>query len=123
MTGAAGTLREALSLGVDRARLVVPEADGVTPDSAAAALAAILRPGVKIDLVLGGCASAASEEGLVARLTAEALSVPHRGKAASVAVRASASEMDALLVGADGQRRDPAGQPTTRRSILSRRDG
>jgi len=101
---AVNILREALSLGVDRARLVVPESGEVAADSAAAALAAVLRSG-RFDLVLGGSSGSGGEEGTVARLTAEALDVAHMGSAAGLAVRWSEGESETLLVGSDGHSR------------------
>jgi electron transfer flavoprotein alpha subunit len=95
-------LREALSLGADRARLLVPDAAAVTADSAAAALALLLRNGPRFDLVLGGSGTAGGDEGLTARLTAEFLGVPHVGTAATLAVRSSDGEADVLLAGSDG---------------------
>src|SRR5205807_1164875 len=63
-------LREALSLGVERARLVLSPAEAVASDRAADALARILT-GEHFDLVLTGAGSADSTEGLLGRLTAE----------------------------------------------------
>jgi electron transfer flavoprotein-quinone oxidoreductase len=104
--GHAQVLREALSLGVDRARLVVSEFEGLTSDSAASALAAVLGEGSGFDLVLGGSADANTEEGVVARLTAEALGVAYAGRAAQVVVRKTDVEADVLLIdGAGGQQR------------------
>ncbi len=96
-------LREALSLGVDRVRLVTPEVEVVTPDSAAAALAAVLEAEPPYDLILGGSGEANSEDGLVARLTAEALRLSAAGTADQIAVQATESEAAVLLTSADGK--------------------
>jgi electron transfer flavoprotein-quinone oxidoreductase len=101
---AALALRETLSLGIDRARLLVTEASGVTSDSAALALAAILRSAGPFDLVLGGAGTPDQEEGLLARLTAEALGIPHAGNAAQLTVRSSEAGGDVVLQ-ADGSER------------------
>jgi alkylation response protein AidB-like acyl-CoA dehydrogenase/electron transfer flavoprotein alpha subunit len=92
-------LREALSLGVDRVHLVAAKEPGVTPACAAAALAAVLAPAAPFDLVLGGCGSKDSEDGLTARFTAATLGLPFAGSAEQVAIVATASEASALLVG------------------------
>ena len=63
----ADCLREVLSLGVDRARLVVPETEAVAPDSAAAALAGVLRGSLPFDLLLHGDSNTGAE-GVAARL-------------------------------------------------------
>ena len=102
---AATVLREALSLGVDRARLVVTDGSAVTADRAAAVLASLLRPGPKFDLVLGGAGAGGGEEGLVAALTAESLGVVHAGTANYLAARCADGEADAQLVAADGRQR------------------
>src|SRR5205823_4454930 len=102
--GAAQVLREVLSHGVDRARLVVSEAEALTPDSAARALAAVLGASEAFDLVLGGGGTADGDEGLLAPLTAEALGIPHAGQAAHLLVRATAAEMEVSLDSADGRR-------------------
>ena len=94
---AAPVLREALSLGIDRVRLLVPEGDAVTSASAAAALAALLRHGTKFDLILGGSSGSAHEEGLVALLTSEGLGVPWVGTATAVAVRHTDRESEVML--------------------------
>src|SRR5260370_9822228 len=95
-------LRETLSLGVDRVRLVVPEGETVSPDSTARALAAVLRERPGYDLILGG-GSSGGPEGVLARLTAEAVGVAFAGTAAQVSVRATDSESVVLLTGADGR--------------------
>ncbi len=100
----AQALREVLSYDVDRARLVVSEAEALTPDSAASALAAVLGSGAAFDLVLGSSAAADGEEGLLARLTAEALGIPYAGRAAQLAVRASDTDAEVWLRSADGRR-------------------
>jgi electron transfer flavoprotein-quinone oxidoreductase len=102
--GTGQALREVLSLGVDRARLVLSEAEAVTPDSAAAALATVLRSGPAFDLILGGSATD-GEEGLLARLTAEALGIPFAGSAVQLAVRQTESESGVVLLRAGGPQR------------------
>ncbi len=96
-------LREALSLGVDRVRLITPEVDVVTPDSAAAALAAVLEGEEPYDLILGGSGENNSEDGLTARLTAEALRLPVAGTADQIAVQTTETEAAILLASADGK--------------------
>ena len=105
---AAPALREALSLGVERVRLIVPESDAVSADSAAAAIANVLQAGPKFDLVLGGVGAAGSEEGAVARLTAVALGITPVGHAAQLAVQASGSEATATLLAPEGYSRGVA---------------
>src|SRR5207302_523520 len=73
-------LREAVSLGVDRVRLVLAPVAAVAADRAAAALAAALRA-ESFDLILTGAAECA-----LGILTAEALAVPFVGGAAQLAV-------------------------------------
>jgi electron transfer flavoprotein alpha subunit len=68
-------LREALRQGADRARLIVPEADAVTADCAAAALAYLLKPEKPFDLILFGDGGS-QEEGLLGRLLAANLGMP-----------------------------------------------
>jgi electron transfer flavoprotein-quinone oxidoreductase len=97
-------LREPLSLGVDRARLLLSEADAVTPDSAAVALGLVLANDGPFDLILGGVGDGGGEEGQLTRLTAEALRVPYAGSVAQLAVRATAQEETALLAGSDQSR-------------------
>src|SRR5262249_37394360 len=101
--GCTQALRESLSLGADRVRLVVSEAEAVSPDRAAAALAAALGEGSAFDLVLSGSGAVDDEDGLVGRLTAEALGVAYAGKATHLAVRKTDDEADVLLSGADGR--------------------
>jgi len=105
---AAGVLREALSLGVDRVRLLAIEGEAVTPASAAAALAALLRHGTKFEVILSGSSGPGQEEGLTAALTAEALNVPIAGSAATLAVRHTEAESEGLLVAADHAHRTRA---------------
>ncbi|HEV3259479.1 MAG TPA: acyl-CoA dehydrogenase family protein [Gemmataceae bacterium] len=95
-------LRQALSLGVDRARLVVADGTAVTADSTASALAAALGTGSRFDLILGGSAGS-GEEGLVAQLAAEALGVPFVGTAVQLAAQVTDAESTVVLVGADGR--------------------
>ncbi len=102
---AASALREVLSLGADRVRLLVPETDAVAADGAAAALALVLRSGQRFDLILTGAGAASAEEGTVGRLTAAALDVPFVGTAAALAVRVNNHESNAWLVGGDSRRR------------------
>jgi alkylation response protein AidB-like acyl-CoA dehydrogenase/flavin-dependent dehydrogenase/electron transfer flavoprotein alpha subunit/electron transfer flavoprotein alpha/beta subunit/ferredoxin-like protein FixX len=101
--GTAPILREALNLGVDRVRLVVPEAEAVTPDSAASALAAVLGTDRAFDLILGATGDKGSADGLVARLTAEALGIRHAGTGAHLAVQAADGNGSVLLATVDGK--------------------
>jgi alkylation response protein AidB-like acyl-CoA dehydrogenase/flavin-dependent dehydrogenase/electron transfer flavoprotein alpha subunit/ferredoxin-like protein FixX len=96
-------LREAISLGADRVRLAVPEAEGVSVDSGAAALAVHLQAATAFDLILGGSSGSGDEEGLLARLTAEMLGIPDAGTATQLAVNASADDAEIRLYGADGR--------------------
>ena len=96
-------LRDAISLGADRVRLVTPESDGVTVDSAASALAAHLHAGTAFDLILGGSSGSSDEEGLLARLTAEALADADAGEAAQIVIQASADDAEIRLYDADGR--------------------
>src|SRR5262249_34685652 len=73
--GYAQVLRDVLNLGIDRARLIVSDLHPLTPDSGARALATALEGGPRFDLVLGGGEEAGCQEGLLARLTAEALGI------------------------------------------------
>jgi alkylation response protein AidB-like acyl-CoA dehydrogenase/flavin-dependent dehydrogenase/ferredoxin-like protein FixX len=100
---AAQALREALSLGIDRIRLIAPDSEAVTADSAAAALASMLGGVSGFDLILGGEGS--GEEGLVARLLAAALGVAHAGSAGQIAIEATPSEGTVLLTSGDGSQR------------------
>jgi alkylation response protein AidB-like acyl-CoA dehydrogenase/flavin-dependent dehydrogenase/ferredoxin-like protein FixX len=95
---AALLLREALSLGADRVRLVTSSLPSA-PDRAAAALGHLLQA-EQFDLILGGAGAADSQEGLVARMTAAVLGVDYVGTAARVAV---GGELE--LIDSAGQRR------------------
>jgi electron transfer flavoprotein-quinone oxidoreductase len=99
-------LREVVSLGVEPLLLLVPHGrESVPADRAAAALAAVLKDDGRFDLVLGG-GGGAGEEGVLARLTAEALGHPFAGTASRLAVRAG--QEDALqLLTAEGRRTRP----------------
>jgi electron transfer flavoprotein-quinone oxidoreductase len=117
---AAPALREALSLGADSVHLLVPEVAAVAPDGAALALAGIVRVGGPYDLILGGAGRPGEDEGQLARLTAEALGVPHRGEWAGLAMHAAAGQGEVrLLHSRCPERRQPlpaavaveAGQP------------
>lgn len=99
--GAGQMLQQLLGLGVQRVRLVYADRDGFTADSAAGALAAVLREG-RFDLVLSG-AAAGGEEGLLGVLTAEKLGVHHAGRAASVTVCKTANAATVLLANTDGR--------------------
>jgi alkylation response protein AidB-like acyl-CoA dehydrogenase/flavin-dependent dehydrogenase/electron transfer flavoprotein alpha subunit/ferredoxin-like protein FixX len=99
----AHALREALSCGVDRVRLVVARGDPVPPDRAAAALAAILETEPPFDLIVGGAGTGSGEEGLTARLTAAALGVPFAGMAEKLVVRFADRERNLALFDADGR--------------------
>src|SRR5207244_3645259 len=90
--GCAQVLRQALSLGADRVRLVIWDGDTLAPDSAATALATTLGDGSAFDLVVGGSSGPDSQEGLLARLTAESLGLPYAGTAVQLAVRKTAEE-------------------------------
>jgi len=102
--GHAQVLREALSLGADRVRLVVSDGEGLTPDSAAAALAAVQDAANSFDVILGGIGSADGEEGLLVQLTAAALGTSYAGRAEHVTVRKTKTEQDAYLVDVSGRR-------------------
>jgi alkylation response protein AidB-like acyl-CoA dehydrogenase/flavin-dependent dehydrogenase/electron transfer flavoprotein alpha subunit/electron transfer flavoprotein alpha/beta subunit/ferredoxin-like protein FixX len=82
----APALREALSLGVDRVRLVVTEAEAVSPDSAANALASVVGDGSVFDLILGSSGGTESTDGLLSLLTAESLDIPSVGRTAQLIV-------------------------------------
>jgi electron transfer flavoprotein alpha subunit len=96
-------LREALSLGADRVRLVVPESDAVTPDSAAHALTAALGADAVFDLLLGGGGEKGTTDGLVARLAAEARGIPYAGLGNHIAVQATETNGSLSLAGSDGR--------------------
>jgi alkylation response protein AidB-like acyl-CoA dehydrogenase/electron transfer flavoprotein alpha subunit len=100
---AVSVLREVLSLGVDRVRLVAADSESVAPDSAAAALAAVWEADSRPDVVLGGAGEAGGLEGLAARLAAEALGVPFAGTAAHVAIEAGPADATIYLADADGR--------------------
>jgi electron transfer flavoprotein-quinone oxidoreductase len=100
--GHAQALREVVSLGIDRVRLVLSESDAVTPDSAADALVAVLGHSAGFDLVLGG-SGASGDEGLLARLTAEGLGVSCAGQAARLILRKTDTEADLLLSDGEGK--------------------
>ncbi|MCC6418764.1 MAG: acyl-CoA dehydrogenase family protein [Gemmataceae bacterium] len=93
-------LREAVSLGADRVRLVLAPEGGVATDRAAAALAVALGSD-NFDLVLCGCGI--GSEGLLGRLAAGALGQTFAGSAAQVAVRAGADGDTLLLTDPDGR--------------------
>lgn len=96
-------LREALSLGADRARLVATDCQWVAPAAAARAIAATLN-GERFDLVLGGAGAGDDEEGALPLLTAAALGLPYAGTAAAFVVFAGNSETVICLA-------DPEGRP------------
>jgi hypothetical protein len=100
---AGAALREALSLGADRARLLLAEVETYSTSSAAAALAATLRSGGPYHLVLSGSGKPDREDGLLGSLTAEALGVAQAGAAAALAIRFTDSESEAVLQAADGR--------------------
>lgn len=93
---ALAALREAISVGADRVRLVVPELDAVTPDSAAAALAHVVHSDKKYDLILCG-ESKNHDEGVAGQLVARLLGLAHAGAAHRVSVRALHAEAVAVL--------------------------
>jgi alkylation response protein AidB-like acyl-CoA dehydrogenase/flavin-dependent dehydrogenase/electron transfer flavoprotein alpha subunit/ferredoxin-like protein FixX len=95
-------LREVQGLGVDRVLLVAADSEGLAPDSAAAALAAVLGEGKHFDLILVGSGGSDTQEGLIARLTALALGAQYVGSADQLAVRRTEGEDDLLLADADG---------------------
>jgi alkylation response protein AidB-like acyl-CoA dehydrogenase/flavin-dependent dehydrogenase/electron transfer flavoprotein alpha subunit/ferredoxin-like protein FixX len=99
-------LREVISLGADRVRLVVPAGgEAVAADRAAAAVAVLLKGSGPFDLILGGGAGD-GEEGLLAELTAAAVGMPFAGTATGLAVEAGQNDA-VLLVSAAGQRTRP----------------
>jgi alkylation response protein AidB-like acyl-CoA dehydrogenase/electron transfer flavoprotein alpha subunit len=85
--GLASVLREPLSLGVDRVRLILPDSEAVTPASAAAALVAVLGSDDGFDLILGGEEGEDQEEGLLVRLVAQGLNIPWAGSVSQVVVK------------------------------------
>jgi alkylation response protein AidB-like acyl-CoA dehydrogenase/flavin-dependent dehydrogenase/electron transfer flavoprotein alpha/beta subunit/ferredoxin-like protein FixX len=100
---AALVLREAINVGVDRVRLVVCENEAVSPDCAAEAIAMVHDGGRSLDLVLGGSADAADEQGLLPRLLATALDVPYAGAVALVTVQADSADSIVRLLDSDGR--------------------
>jgi alkylation response protein AidB-like acyl-CoA dehydrogenase/electron transfer flavoprotein alpha subunit len=98
-------LREILSLGIESVRLLTTEADAVAPDSAASALASVLRSDGPFDLVLTGTSGPGGEEGLVGKLTAEALAVPFAGNAVQLAVQAAADDSSVAFLTTDQHKR------------------
>src|SRR5262249_40556058 len=102
--GTGRVLREALSLGADRARLVTSESDSLAPDSAAYALTTALRNEAKFDLILTG-GGGDTDEGLMARLAGAALGVAYAGKTAHLAVRQTEGEADLVLSDETGRQR------------------
>jgi alkylation response protein AidB-like acyl-CoA dehydrogenase/flavin-dependent dehydrogenase/ferredoxin-like protein FixX len=97
---AATKLRELLSLGFDRVRLVASEGP-MPPDRAAAALAVALHGEPAFEVVLGAADVAELQEGLLARLTAGVLGVPLVGAAAQLAVDTTVGGM--TLAAGDGR--------------------
>jgi alkylation response protein AidB-like acyl-CoA dehydrogenase/electron transfer flavoprotein alpha/beta subunit/ferredoxin-like protein FixX len=97
---AATNLRELLSLGFDRVRLIASEGS-MPPDRAAAALAVTLRGGPAFDVVLGASESGDLQDGLLARLTAGALGLPLAGSAAQCSVDTAAGSL--TLATSDGR--------------------
>src|SRR5262249_45372213 len=93
--GAGQVLRQALSLGAHRVRLVAVGGETGPPALAAGALAGLLS--ANYDLILGGHGGAGAEEGLLARFTAAALNVPFVGTAAHATVQATPGEATVLL--------------------------
>jgi electron transfer flavoprotein-quinone oxidoreductase len=96
-------LREALALGIERARLVLTPVEAVSADRGAQALVTTLA-GERFDLVLSGAGSADSASGVLGKLTAAALGVAHAGSGARLAARAGTGGESLLLVSADGTR-------------------
>lgn len=98
-------LREVLSLGIERVRLITtPNNEAVALDRAAQAITALLENEPLPDLILGGAGTGQAEEGLLASLVATALQVPLAGEAAALAVD-TAGEGQVLVVGQDQSRR------------------
>jgi electron transfer flavoprotein-quinone oxidoreductase len=100
-------LRTALSLGVDRARLIT-SVDPVAADSAGEALAAVVATGERFDLILAGQPEGSGEDGLAARLAAERLGVRYAGIARGLGIQAGDSESVATLVDSSGRARASA---------------
>jgi electron transfer flavoprotein-quinone oxidoreductase len=99
-------LREALSLGADRARLVVSEAEAVTPDSAAAALTLVLGEGPAFDLVLLPASNADTPDGLLGGLVAYGLGMEPTGVATSLTVGSGGGATQLMLGLASGDERN-----------------
>jgi len=106
--GLGQVLRQTLSQGADRVRLLVPESEPVTPDVAAAGLAAALTGEPPFDLILSGQSGPAEEEGLIGRLTAAHLGVSCGGTAAALGVQTTDGEGTLRLVDSDGRPRTRA---------------
>jgi electron transfer flavoprotein-quinone oxidoreductase len=106
-SGAAQVLREVLSLGVDKVRLLLTDGAAVAPDGAATALAAVLGAETSFDLVLGGAGND-GDEGQLARLTAVTLDVPFAGNAGRLAVRTDGHGRGLVFLGTE------RGQPRAR---------
>jgi alkylation response protein AidB-like acyl-CoA dehydrogenase/flavin-dependent dehydrogenase/ferredoxin-like protein FixX len=83
----AQVLRELLSLGVNRVRLIVPEADVVTSASAAVTAATVLGSKSGFDLILGPEEASDQEDGLLSRLLAAALKIRFVGSAAQLTIK------------------------------------
>jgi alkylation response protein AidB-like acyl-CoA dehydrogenase/flavin-dependent dehydrogenase/ferredoxin-like protein FixX len=96
----ATVLQEALSLGFDRVRLVVTDG-AAPPDRGAAALTQVLRGESAFDLILGGAGASDSQHGLLARLTGDALGVPHAGSATQAGL--DTTENSLTLIDNQGQ--------------------
>jgi flavin-dependent dehydrogenase len=84
-SGMAGVLREALSLGVDAVRLLIPEEPATTAD-AIQALAEVWKPLGPFDLILAGADAPDGQPRVTVRLLADALGVPLAGDASRVGV-------------------------------------
>jgi alkylation response protein AidB-like acyl-CoA dehydrogenase/flavin-dependent dehydrogenase/electron transfer flavoprotein alpha subunit/ferredoxin-like protein FixX len=96
----AGTLREAIDLGVDRVRHIVCETEAVSADEAADALATVLTKGPAFDLILGGAGDGADEQGLITQLLTETLGMHYAGVGTRMLIQADAAD-SALFVGDD----------------------
>jgi electron transfer flavoprotein-quinone oxidoreductase len=106
----AAVLRHALALGVDRIRFIESDEDAISPEVAASALAAVLRDGRSVDLIVGG--GTLGQEGVLVRLTAEALGVPWAGRASHLAARVDDQERLGVLAGSGGRPPRVRGLPT-----------
>jgi alkylation response protein AidB-like acyl-CoA dehydrogenase/flavin-dependent dehydrogenase/ferredoxin-like protein FixX len=93
-------LREVLSLGINPVRLMVTEHEAVSPDSAARALSAVLQPEGSFDLILGGAGT--GDDGLLARLTAEALGVSFAAGATRLSLRPEGRNTELVLLHGEG---------------------